>query len=511
MGTGQKVVRGVIYNATGNIFVQLFGITTAIIIARTLGPELQGTYVLILSIPITLNMFITLGWNQGLNRYIPALRSENREGLITPILRRVFGIRIILSVLVVMFLFIFSDLIGNIFNIEGWLDWQVLTLISVYLVLTNITSIISIVLTVNYQQKWHNLIDVLSASVMLLGILGLVYYDVMSVKNILALTLVPQLLSLICLSVAYKKSSVSPRNHNPDELTEYVKRFARYSAIMYFIQLAGFVLAYRSDIYFLAFYLGTASVSFYSIANGLVEQGTGIIGSRATGSMLVGAMTEKYKQEGIAALNNIFSYSIQFRFLYSVPIIFGGIFLSGDIILALYGADFMPVVHLMMAVFLTRFFIGFGGSYSGVLVALEKPHYFLWTKIISLANIPLNILLIPRIGVMGAVIATAISVLATMSVEIFLTLRIISLEFPFKNGFKMLLCGGIMLTGVFLFRELVNVDNLGLKLALEILLGAVIYGFAVLNLNPLDEEIWDFLPEKLVHVLDKMRFVKRIT
>ncbi|MFC1994389.1 polysaccharide biosynthesis C-terminal domain-containing protein, partial [Chloroflexota bacterium] len=227
--------------------------------------------------------------------------------------------------------------------------------------------------------------------------------------------------------------------------------------------------------------------------------------ARGTGSMLLGAITEKYKREGKSALGMFFSYQVQLVFLTAVPIIFGGILLAEDIIPVLYGPDYISVVSLVIALFLVRFFTGFGGTYSAVLVALEKPQYFLWTKIISMINIPLNILLIPRIGVIGAVIATAIAHLLTMSAQIFLTYRIASLKFPFTNVFKMLLCGGIMLVGVFLFKELVNIDIMELKLFLEILLGACIYVFAVLNLNALDEEIWKFMPTKIVRMRNRIK------
>jgi len=509
MVTGEKVVKGIIYNATGNTFVQLVGIITSIIIARVLGPEIQGTYVLILSIPLTLNTFITLGWNQGLNRYIPALRGENIEGLIAPILRRAFVIRFILSILAAMFLILFSDLIESLFNIEGWLDWPVLMLISIYLVIVNISSILNVVLTVHYEQKWLNITNALSVSIMLLGILGLFYFEAMNVVNVLFVTLISQIIVIICLTVVYKRSISLPRDYNPDELTEYIKRFAKYSTVMYLIQLAGFILAYRSDIYFLAYYLGTTSVSFYSIANGLVEQSTSIFGKRATGPMLVGTMVEKFAREGKDMLSTVFYYNIQYVFLYITPIIFGGILLARDIIDALYGALYMPVVPLLTVIFAVRFFLSFGGAFSGVLLALEKPQYLLWTKIISIANIPLNILLIPRIGIMGAVIATAITTVTIMSIETYLTLRIIKLRFPVRNILKMLLCNAIMLAIVFLFRELVTINLIALKLVIEIILGALIYVFSVINLNPLDKEIWGFMPEQLVGIVNKIRFSNR--
>jgi len=278
---------------------------------------------------------------------------------------------------------------------------------------------------------------------------------------------------------------------------------------MYLIQLAGFILAYRSDIYFLAYYLGTTSVSFYSIANGLVEQSTSIFGKRATGPMLVGTMVEKFAREGKDMLSTVFYYNIQYVFLYITPIIFGGILLARDIIDALYGALYMPVVPLLTVIFAVRFFLSFGGAFSGVLLALEKPQYLLWTKIISIANIPLNILLIPRIGIMGAVIATAITTVTIMSIETYLTLRIIKLRFPVRNILKMLLCNAIMLAIVFLFRELVTINLIALKLVIEIILGALIYVFSVINLNPLDKEIWGFMPEQLVGIVNKIRFSNR--
>ncbi|MFC1967383.1 polysaccharide biosynthesis C-terminal domain-containing protein [Chloroflexota bacterium] len=510
MNTGQKIIRGIIYNATGNILVQSIGIITAVIIARTLGPEMQGTYVLILSIPITINIFITLGFNQGINRYIPALKGENREGLMKPLLRRIFLLRFALSILAILLIFLFSGLIENLFNIEGWLDQQILALIAIYLCVINLSSILGIILAVNYQQKWLNIANIISAVVMLLGILLLVFFDTMSVKSIMVVTIIPQIITLALYTVIFKMTGMPAGSYTPEELTEYVRKFTRYSSIMYLVQLAGFVLAYRSDIYFIAYYLGATSVSFYSIANGIAEQSTGIFGSRATGVMTVGAMTETYKKTGDKGLNTAFSYQLQFHLLHSIPIIFGGIYLTRDIIPVLYGDSFMPVVPLLMALFLVRFFTGFGGSYSGVMVAIEKPQYFLWTKIISIINIPLNILLIPQIGIMGAVIATAATQFITLSTEIFLTLRIVSIQFPLKNLARMILCGCIMLLAVFLFRRFVIIDNTVLKLVIEILVGAMAYGLAVINLDPLDKEIWNFIPEKLVLILNKMRFGNRI-
>jgi hypothetical protein len=37
----------------------------------------------------------------------------------------------------------------------------------------------------------------------------------------------------------------------------------------------------------------------------------------------------------------------------------------------------------------------------------------------------------------------------------------------------------------------------------------LIYGFSVLNLNPLDKEIWSFMPAKLVYILNKLQVSKR--
>ncbi|MFC1994502.1 lipopolysaccharide biosynthesis protein, partial [Chloroflexota bacterium] len=229
MNVGQKVVRGIIYNATGNIYVQFIGLIIAIIIARTLGPELQGIYVLILSIPATINTFITLGWNQGLNRYIPALRGENKEGLIRPILHRIFALRFGLSIGAILLLFLFSGLIEDLFDIEGWLDWQILTLISGYLLISNLGSILTMILTVDYQQKWLAIFNALATSCMLLAILGLLYFELMHVKNILFIVVIIEIIRLVLLVGVYKRNTTLPLNYDKGELAGYIRRFAKFS------------------------------------------------------------------------------------------------------------------------------------------------------------------------------------------------------------------------------------------------------------------------------------------
>ena len=111
-------------------------------------------------------------------------------------------------------------------------------------------------------------------------------------------------------------------------------------------------------------------------------------------------------------------------------------------------------------------------------MVLEKPHYFMWTKVISIINIPLNLLFIPWFGVMGALGSTSITLSLIFLVEYFLAKHLASISIPWVAIFKIGLLAVFM--GFFTFWLGIKLQfSLGVNLFINIMLSALLYMLSV--------------------------------
>ena len=97
------------------------------------------------------------------------------------------------------------------------------------------------------------------------------------------------------------------------------------------------ILAYRSDIYFIGYFMTGSAVAFYVIASNLTTQAYGLIGTSSMGQLFLSAMVESYKRHGESSLKNHFRYQTSFVALHSVPVLIGGLILSPAVVQVLYG------------------------------------------------------------------------------------------------------------------------------------------------------------------------------
>jgi O-antigen/teichoic acid export membrane protein len=117
------------------------------------------------------------------------------------------------------------------------------------------------------------------------------------------------------------------------------------------------------------------------------------------------------------------------------------------------------------------------------LAALNRPKDAFWiTVIASVANILLNFILIPVLGITGAAVATLIAMSLNALGALILLSRVIPLKIennPVKN---MLFAAGLMGIFLLLVRFLVSLNHVLVVLA-TVIMGALIYIFVLFRLD----------------------------
>lgn len=106
------------------------------------------------------------------------------------------------------------------------------------------------------------------------------------------------------------------------------------------------------------------------------------------------------------------SYTLSFKYMMMliIPIAVGTALLSRPIISLIYGERFLPSAPALSILIWSGVFICYRIVHSNVLVSTNKQKaYFLFTSTGAVINVILNLILIPRYGIIGASIATLVS------------------------------------------------------------------------------------------------------
>jgi O-antigen/teichoic acid export membrane protein len=138
-------------------------------------------------------------------------------------------------------------------------------------------------------------------------------------------------------------------------------------------------------------------------------------------------------------------------------------FFGKEIILLLYGKEYIYALlpaYILLAARVIRgsMIVPIGGSLS----AAGKPNLVLrFTLISAIADILLNILLIPKYGIIGAAIATTSSLLLDTGLSLFFTIKIIRFKFDYKWYSSIFGLMALSLTVFLVLKGFINIYIIG--------------------------------------------------
>lgn len=205
-------------------------------------------------------------------------------------------------------------------------------------------------------------------------------------------------------------------------------------------------------------------------------------------------MSEKKETEYYKLWNN----GISIMSLFYIPGFIGSWLLSESMVLVLGGSNFLPAISIFKVFSLYIVVMGFAISTGVVLITHKKDkEYFISVVLGSILNILFNILLIPRIGALGASIATVVTEIVAIITRLFMCKNIFkSIKFLNVNILKILISSLGMGIVVFYITRKINCPLE--KVLLSGIIGGILY---FLGLFLLKEEL-------TIAVLDKIKSIK---
>ena len=388
------------------IVLMVLGMTTGIIVARTLGPQLKGQAALLTMITQLLSMVGSMGIGSAFSFFIAKNRYSGRQILSAALAGAVlFG-----GVSVTCFY------VSYPLHTTAWSGISsTLIFFSALLSILSIYTTYLIRIVVGYGRIYSmNIGDLANSSMNFFGtivLLIVLQYGLGGVIGSLWLATLAQTLVLLFVL----RGDIRPARFWRGGL---VRASLSYGIKSHALLLINF-LNYRIDMLLLKHFMDDSAVGYYSLAVGMAEL-MWLVPNAAVAPLFSGVAQSEAPSRSVITLR-----TVRWSLIFLIAMALAGILLGRPFIGLLYGQEFLPA------------FLPFLGLLPGVclfpifklltvdLAARGYPGYGTIASAVALVtNVVANILLIPRLGIIGTAFATSISYSCMAAVSLFFFLQI---------------------------------------------------------------------------------------
>ncbi len=269
----------------------------------------------------------------------------------------------------------------------------------------------------------------------------------------------------------------------------HIKNLSGFSFWIFLTASGSLVYSY-ADTILIGFFMSNADVGIYRTAFQLTLLAT--FTTLAFHTVLYPKISKWRANDQAREIENSLAKAFTYSLLLAIPTCIGGWILGERLLYYLYGASFVAGTSALFFLLLAQVVNVFMFLGTMSLTALNRPKDAFWiTVIAAIANILLDLALIPVIGITGAAVATLIAMTFNALGALLLLSRIITVKFEFPEIKNILYAAGLM--GIFLLfiPFFLPLTHAAAVFSL-VIAGAVIYLFVLFKL---DRQIQDELKD----------------
>lgn len=216
-----------------------------------------------------------------------------------------------------------------------------------------------------------------------------------------------------------------------------------------------------------------SNVGFYDSAEKIVKMALTVV--TALGAVMIPNNAKYYSNKDYEKLNKNIETAVKFSALLGFPIMFGLAAIASNFVPWFFGPGYEYVVNLMEIFSLLIIFIGLSSVYgTQYLIATNKENILTASVTVgAIINLTLNLITIPRFGVMGAALSTVIAEAIILLYQMISLRKIFSIRKTIKRLIKFAFSGIVMfvvvkLISLYLRPAIINTIVL-------VLIGAFVY------------------------------------
>lgn len=440
------------------------------LLTKSLGAHDYGIWAQVqVTIGLTL-AFVSLGLGFAMVRLLPAKTSKEE---IQEDFYSVFSLTFLATLIASIALIAGADVIARAFFENAT---QIVRITGLIVLVWSLDSVSITLFRVFRQMKTHSILMIGDAY----GQIGLIAYLVLNgyglFSMVVAILVVRVLLLVIVFFLIIRQIGI---------------RRPRFTRIREYFSFGIFVvpshmctwLVNSSDRYIIGYFLGMASVGIYTAAYQVGNILT-MVGA-VLGFVLAPTLSKLYDEDNIYETKEHLRYSMKYFLALAIPFVFGSAVLAKPLLslistpeIASQGRFILPIVALSILIFGLCAIVPYG-------LLLQKRVRLsatIWI-IAAICNISLNILIVPRIGILGAALTTLIAYSIVLGLATYYSWR----EFSF--GIEWMFIAKSIIASVVMSLVVWSVSAEGsLITILTVIGGALIYAITLLALKGFSRE-----------------------
>ena len=479
----QKIAKGTGIVFIGTIIGMFLGFVSRVIIVRYTTQTEYGIYSLalvIISIFVTIS---TLGLSEGSTRCIAYFRGKKEGGKVKGVISSSLKIALIASISLAAISFFSSDFISvSIFHTPA-----LSTPLKIFAIAIPFTVLINVFIAIfrgfdrvdarvyfqNILRPVLYLLFLIAVVLFGLSFIGVVYAYVLSIAAT-CVVFVIYLMKKLPLSIRSGSSTTNPMT----------KELLFFSVPLLAVTALQMIMSW-TDTLMLGYFKTPDAVGVYNAALPLASLLSMSLSSMSF--IYIPVITQLYSKNLIGELKRCYVILTKWIFLLTLPI-FLVLFLFPDVVLnLLFGSRYIGA-SVALQILALGFFLNIclGFTYNTLLV-LGKSNFLMWTFVISaVINVILNVVLIPPMGIFGAAIASATSLIVAKLLNLIKLYRFFEVH-PFAKNYLKITGLLVMFLFVFYILRSLVIMSFWMFMAL-ILLFLVAYGSSMLFTKSIDEE-----------------------
>ncbi len=395
----------------GVIFSKIASYIYRVSIARYFGPEVYGLLSLSLMITGWLIAFAMVGVSSGVFRFIPIYRGKKEIDKVKYMFRLSSAFFLFTGLIAMVILFLLAEFISlNIFHNPNLIIFLKLFSISIPLsiFMNHFTSITLAYGKVSwYSFSFHilgNLIKIISLFLFILiglGVNSVIFSHILGIFVILV--------TLYFVSKYLIKELFQEYSLDKNIKLKIRKELFSYSWPFLFSTIVIYIF-YWTDSFMIGYFLDVESVGFYNVAIPIALLLT--ITTELFMSVLFPLATKEYARKNFKIARELMEQVGKWIFLINIPILILIFVFSKEIISILFGSEYLIAESALRILSFGVFFSSILNVSQEALKMMGKSKLILLDIIVAtLFNMCLNFILIPKYGISGAAISTAISLI----------------------------------------------------------------------------------------------------
>ncbi len=429
-----------------------------IIIAREFGPEVYGIFSLAMMVSGIFMLFSDMGIGEGLSRYIPLYRGKKQNEKIKYLFKRSAKIFLLTGIASTVLLLILSPFIANkIFN-----EPSLYTFLIVFSFSTPINLFLTIFLsTLRGYEKigWYSFLsNILVAFVNLLLILLFVFLGFGIYSVIFSYVLGEFIVLIVSFIVTKKQIPELFQRSKKSKGGKIIKEVILYSFPLFLAGMAWKLFKW-GDSFVIGFFKKAADVGIYNAASPISLLLA--VSSQLFMQLFFPLVTRLYSQGDKETIKDMTKQVSKWIFMLNLPLLILLIIFPTEILNIFFGKEYISaatsLIFLSIGVFSLSFF-----EMSYRLIAMKGMSKILLIDILSLSifNIILNIILVPRFGISGASVATMISYILLSVISLYQSRRYLSITPLSKKMFNISFAAIIASIVLFFLKDAVQASTL---------------------------------------------------